>query len=177
MAISPLRSLAAALVALAISACSQGPAPAPTPTPDGPRTPDASATGMLLDGRGVAMPLADAVRVISFRPFLPKAKIAAFAVLPPLGNEDSLANRGLAFEYVFAGRKLIVSEWPAQNFRIALGGRDASANPCTPVPYSHNGVVWTTPHGLVMTVQPDGPADAALIARVARALIAGGACR
>jgi hypothetical protein len=177
MAISPLRSLAAALFGLALAACSSAPAPAPTPGPDGPRVPDASATGLLLDQRGVAMSLEKAVREIAFRPFLPPVHYIAVAVIPPLGNDDLPANRGIAFEYGPRGAATILSEWPKQSFQISVAGRDASAAPCKPIAYSQNGVVWTTPHGLVMTLQPDGRTSAAAIAARARALIAHGACR
>jgi len=176
MATSPLRDLLAGALALALAACAHAPAPAPTATPDGPRTPDASAAGLLLDQRGVAMPLAKAVREIGFRPYVPPGLFLAVAVIPPLGNDDSVANRGIAFEYGRRGAAFILSEWPRQGFHIAAGGRDATATPCTLVPYSRNGVVFTTPHGLVMTVQPDG-ASAAAVRTAARALIAHGACR
>lgn len=177
MAKSPLRKLLAGTFALALAACTNAPAPAPTATPDGPRTPDKSATGLLLDQRGVAMPLEKAVREIAFRPFLPPERYTAVAVIPPLGNDDSPANRGIAFEYGPRGAATILSEWPRQNFRISVAGRDATATPCMPVPYSRNGVVWTTPHGLVMTLQPDGKTSVAAIAERARTLIARGACR
>jgi len=45
------------------------------------------------------------------------------------------------------------------------------------VRYMHNGVVWTTPHGIAMTLQPDGDATYATVEREARALLARGACR
>lgn len=176
MATSPHRDLLACAFALALAACSNAPAPAPPASPDGPRTPDASAAGLLLDQRGVAMPLAKAVREIAFRAYLPPVRYIAVAVIPPLGNDDSAANRGIAFEYGRRGAAFILSEWPRQGFHIAVGGRDATATPCTPVPYSRSGVVWTTPHGLVMTLQPDG-ATATAIRTAARALIAHGACR
>ncbi len=175
MVISPLRRLAAPLVALALAACAH-PAPVQETDPNAVRTPDASASGMLLDGRGVAMSFEKAVHLISFAPLLPIERVDAIAVIPPLGNDDSLANRGIAFEFTANGAKMILSEWPAQNFRIAFAGHDASAVSCKPVAYSHNGIVWTTPKGLVLTLQPDGGAKAARIAREANALIARG-CR
>jgi len=177
MATSPLRNLLAGAFALVLAACSTAPAPAPTPTPDGPRQPDKSATGLLLDQRGVAMPLEKAVREIAFRPFLPLEHYTAVAVIPPLGNDDTPSNRGIAFEYGPRGAATILSEWPKQSFRIVVAGHDATATPCKPVPYSQNGLVWTTPHGLVMTLQPDGKTSVAAIAARARVLIAHGACR
>lgn len=175
MVISLLRNLAVPIVALAFAACAHA-VPPSTTSPDAVRTPDSSATGMLLDGRGVAMPFGTAIHLISFKPYLPAERIGAVAVIPPLGSDDTLANRGIAFEYTKGGAKMILSEWPAQNFRIAFAGHDASAAPCKPVAYSHNGVVWTTPKGLVLTLQPDGGATAARVTREARALIARG-CR
>ncbi len=175
MVISPLRRIAALLATLALAACAHD-APAQQPDPNAVSTPDASASGMLLDGRGIAMPFEKAVHLISFKPFLPIEHADAVAVIPPLGSDDSLANRGIAFEFGANGAKMILSEWPAQNFRIAFAGHDASADPCKPVAYSHNGVVWTTPQGLVLTLQPDGGAKAARIVREANALIAHG-CR
>ena len=178
MAISPLRSLLAGAFALALAACSNASAPAPSPSqvPTHRARPDASATGLLLDQRGVAMPLAKAVREIAFRPFFPPVRYTAVAVIPPLGNDDLAANRGIAFEYGPRGSRhpLGVAQ---QTFRITIAGHDATATPCKPVRYSQNGVVWTTPHGLVMTLQPDGTTTAAAIATRARALIAHGACR
>ncbi len=117
---------------------------------------------------------ATAIHLISFNPLLPVERIGAAAIIPPLGNDDTLANRGIAFEYATGGAKMLLSEWPPQNFRIAFAGRDASAAPCKPMAYKPFGVVWTTPKGLVLTLQPD--ATAARVAREARALIARG-CR
>jgi hypothetical protein len=176
MATSRLRNLVGLLATIALCACGQDgtrPTPAPSPT----ITPDVKAAGLLIDQRGVATTLQRAVHVVSFKPFLPRAAYSAVAVIPPLGNQDTPANRGLAFEYRAGGRTMVLSEWPAQNFRIAFANNDVSATPCKPVKYSHDGVVWTTPHGLVMSLQPDGNAGVAQVAGEARALIARGACR
>jgi len=121
--------------------------------------------------------LQKAVRLVSFRPVLPAANPLAIAIIPPLGNEDTIATRGIAFEYDANGAPMLLSEWPAQSFRIAFGKRDATDPPCALVRYMHNGVVWTTPHGIAMTLQPDGDATYATVEREARALLARGACR
>lgn len=67
---------------------------------------------MLLDGRGVAMPFRTAIHLISFKPLLPVERIGAAAIIPPLGNDDTLANRGIGFEYATGGAKMHLSEWP-----------------------------------------------------------------
>jgi len=159
----------AALAALALAACAHGAqAPSDSPPP---------ATGLLIDKRGVVTTLQKAVRLVSFRPVLPAADPLAIAIIPPLGNEDTIATRGIAFEYDANGAPMLLSEWPAQSFRIAFGKRDATDPPCALVRYMHNGVVWTTPHGIAMTLQPDGDATYATVEREARALLARGACR
>lgn len=163
------RDLAALLIACALIACGRS-APGPSDSP-------APATGLLIDGRGVPTTLAKAVRQISFRPVLPVPDPLAIAVIPPLGNQDTIATRGIAFEYDANGISMLLSEWPAQNFRIAFRALDATASPCTIVRYMHDGVVWTTPHGVVMSLQPDGEATIATVRREAQALLARGACR
>ncbi len=168
MAMSLRNSAALLCAALALVACGhKAAADAPKPIP----------SGLLLDDKGVIMPLDKAIAQISFRPIVPSTDPIAIAVIPPLGNADTQDTRGIAFEYDAGGDTMVLSEWPGQTFRIVFGKHDASEKPCVPMIYSNNGVVWTTPSGLVMTLQPDGDTARAKVIREARALIARGACK
>ncbi len=137
----------------------------------------ASPPPLLIDGRGVTMPLEQAVTHIAFRPYLPSTQILAFAVLPPLGGLDTNANRGLGIEYLAGANALLLSEWPKQRFAIGFSRAQLALPACTPTHYSTQAVAWTTPGNLVMTLQPDGNVPAAVIDREARRLVRAGACR
>ena len=135
---------------------------------------DATAPPLLIDGRGTTMPLENAVTHISFRPYVP-AQAMAFAVLPPLGDADSDEHRGLGVEYQAGRNAMLLSEWPKQGFNIEFG-RSGILSPCRPAHNSTTSVAWTTPGNLVMTLQPDGPVDAADVEREAQRLVKLGAC-
>ncbi len=158
--------LALLLTSVSLAACAQQ-RPAAT----------ATAAPLLIESRGVTMPLQDAVRKIAFRPFVPAAQLAAVAVIPPLGGEDTRDHRGIAMEYVSNGSELLLSQWPRQGFAIAVGGADLSRTTCSPVPFMAGGLMWTTRAAVVMTLQPDGELAPQRVATEARRLIAGGACR
>lgn len=132
---------------------------------------------LLIDSRGVTVPLTRAVHQIAFRPFIPSAQIAAIALIPPLGGEDSRATHGLAIEYARRGNALLLSEWPRAGFRIVMAGEDITRRPCAPVAYKTDGLMWTTRNGLLMTLQPDGAVAPTLVEREVRRLITAGACR
>jgi|SRR5579862_5291295 len=151
---------------LALSACSHGSdeQPAATPPP------------MLVDQRGTAMPLEQVVTHIAFRPYVP-AQALAFAVLPPLGDLDTNEHRGIGIEYTAGRYAMLLSEWPKQGFQIAFGKGDSILIPCTPTHYSTTNLAWTTPGGLVMTLQPDGTVEPSAVDKEARRLIREGACR
>jgi hypothetical protein len=150
---------------IALSACSGQNHPAS----------DASMPPLLIDGRGTTMPLEQVVTHIAFRPYVP-AQAIAFAVLPPLGNVDTNDHRGIGVEYLAGRNAMLLSEWPKQGYTIQFGHRGA-VHECRPEHYSTTSVAWTTPNGLVMTLQPDGPVDATGIDREAQRLIGAGACR
>jgi hypothetical protein len=135
------------------------------------------AATMLIEGRGVTVPLTEAVHQISFRPFIPSAQIAAIALIPPLGGEDRRETHGLAIEYARRGNALLLSQWPRAGFDIAVNGADIIRRPCAPVAFKTDGLIWATRNGLVMTLQPDGAVSPALVEREAHRLISAGACR
>jgi hypothetical protein len=155
-----------AIAVIALSACG-GAKQAPPPS--------ASAPPLLIDGRGTAMPLEQAVTHIAFRPYVPDQAMA-FAVLPPLGDLDTNEHRGIGVEYLAGHTAMLLSQWPKQRYPIEFGHSGVLVD-CHPVHYSTTSVAWTTPGNLVMTLQPDGPADGAAVDREALRLIRAGACR
>ena len=160
----------AALALLFATACShasgggQQATPQPQPT-------------LLIQSRGVVVPLTVAVRQIAFRPLIPGAQIAAVALIPPLGGVDSRKTHGLAIEYANGGNALLLSQWPRPAFALARNGADITVSPCAPVAFKADGLLWTTRNGLVMTLQPDGVAEASRVAREADRLMAAAGCR
>ncbi|MDQ2681401.1 MAG: hypothetical protein M3Y21_10360 [Candidatus Eremiobacteraeota bacterium] len=163
-----MRSLirAAALIAavFVIAACAQHPTAQPAPTP-------ADHLAQL----GIKMPLRLAVRKIAFRPFLPANRIGQIAVIPPLGGEDTPANRGVSVEYRSGSSKLLLSEWPAQKFALTVGQNDLTSHPCAAYAKA-DGAIWLTLGGLVMTLQADGKGGSSRVFGEAAALIRAGAC-
>ena len=151
-----------ALLLLCAAGCAHAThAPAPAPQATMP---------LLLDARGVRVPLESAVKQIAFRPFIPGPQIAAVALIPPLGGEDRRESHGVAIEYASAGDALVLSEWPRLGFRV-------TSSPCAPVAFKPDGLLWTTRNGLVMTLQADGTVEASRIVREAHRLLVAGACR
>jgi hypothetical protein len=136
----------------------------------------ASPPPMLVDQRGTTMPLEQVVTHIAFRPYIPPQTLA-FAVLPPLGDLDTNEHRGIGIEYLAGNDAMLLSQWPKQAFSIAFGKGETVLVPCTPTHYSTTSLAWTTPRGLVMTLQPDGAMQPAAVEREARRLIKAGACR
>jgi len=133
---------------------------------------------MLIDDRGVVMPLQDAVTKISWKPWIAPRQILKFAVIPPLGDLDTPEHRGIAMEYQYGGQAMLLSEWPKQNFTLLfLHGQDITNTPCTIAHYKADGVAWTTKSNLAMTLQPDGNVSPKDVDAEARRLIAAGACR
>ena len=159
-----------ALAALALTAggCSRfsrNTAPVATPTPDS-----------LVSKRGISMPFEKAVRGISFRPFVPSRQLVDVALIAPLTGADVRANRGIAFEYAASGQALVLSEWPMHDVHLSLGPAELGATPCAITAYKADGVLWTTPHRVVMTLQPDGKVKPPRIFAEARRLLSRGAC-
>jgi hypothetical protein len=133
---------------------------------------------MLIDGRGIVMPLEEAVTKISYRPWIPPRTIVKYAVIPPLGDLDTPAHRGIAMEYTYGKSAMLLSQWPKQNFTLLfLHGRDITFSPCRVAHYKADGVAWTTRGKLAMTLQPDGDVDPKAVDAEARRLIAAGGCR
>jgi hypothetical protein len=132
---------------------------------------------MLIDQRGITMPLEDAVKQIAFHPYLPPGQIMAFAVIPPLGGVDSRKNRGIATEYVSGRVALLLSEWPKQRFDLAFPKKNITASPCEPVNYARTGIIWTSRNGFALTLQPDGNVNQSALGAEAHRLISAGACK
>lgn len=160
----------ATLLASALAACSHA---------GGGASPRASASlpPMLIDQRGITMPLEAAVKEISFRPTLPPGQVLAFAVIPPLGGPDKRETRGLAAEYASGRVAMVLSEWPKGSYTLAFPGKDITNSPCVFAKFSATGIAWTSRRGLLMTLQPDGNVSARAVEAEARRLIAAGACR
>lgn len=132
---------------------------------------------MLIESRGVTMPLAQAVRKLSFPPFIPSAEIASVALIPPLNDDEDKREPGIALEYERDGDALLLSQWPRKGIEIVVAGVDATSRPCAPVAYKPDGLLWTTRDGRVMTLQPDGAVAPALVAREVDRLLRAGACQ
>ena len=165
-----IRRLAISAFALfAFAACGHKDAqPAPTPTPP----------PMMIDDRGMVMPLEQAVTKISYKPWIPPGQIQKLAVIPPLGNLDTPANRGIAFEYQNGSVLWLLSEWPKQGFALVfLRGTDISFSACQLGRFKADGVAWTTKGKLAMTLQPDGAAPPSDVDKEAKRLQAAGACK
>jgi hypothetical protein len=162
----PLRRIGIALSLLALAACARHvEAPKATPPP------------MLIDQRGTAMPFEQAVGHIVFRPYVPSSQILSYAVLPPLGDLDTDAHRGLGIEYVANSHAMLLSQWPKQDFMIAFAHSLGQLAPCTLAHYKADGAAWLTSSNVVVTLQPDGSVSPAVVDDEARRLMRAGACR
>lgn len=139
-------------------------------------TPQPSVT-LLIESRGVPVPLEAAVRKARFAPFIPSPQIASVALIPPLSDADGKRRyAGIAIEYESGGDALLLSQWPRAGFDIAVGAFDATSRPCAPVAYKADGLLWTTRDGRVMTLQPDGTVLPSRLQREADRLLRAGAC-
>ena len=133
---------------------------------------------LLIDDRGITMPLDQVVTKIAYRPWIPPREVIKFAVIPPLGDADTPEHRGVAVEYVAGRRPMLLSEWPKQNFTLLfLHNQDITLKPCTIVHYKTDGVAWTSRNKLAMTLQPDGTSNPKSVETEAGRLIAAGACK
>ncbi|HUY11915.1 MAG TPA: hypothetical protein VMV73_06605 [Candidatus Dormibacteraeota bacterium] len=158
-----------AALALCLAAGCAGHHPSPGASP--------SALPLLLDDRGIIMPLAKAERSISLRPFLPVKTPLAYAALPGLGGPDIPTTRGIGIEYLTsAGARVILSQWPKQHFTLNFITRDITMTPCLPVLFMHTNLAWTTKRGSLMTLIPDGNMSAKSLLSEARRLLSHGAC-
>jgi hypothetical protein len=163
-----IRLVFACALALAVVACAHN---------AGDAAAQASLAPMLIDDRGVVMPLEQAVTKISYRPWIPRRKILKYAVIPPLGDLDTPDHRGVAIEYQYKNQAMLLSEWPKQNFTLLfLHGEDITLTPCEIAHYKADGAAWTTKSKLAMTLQPDGNVNPKDVDAEAHRLIASGAC-
>ncbi|HVA27489.1 MAG TPA: hypothetical protein VNF68_04880 [Candidatus Baltobacteraceae bacterium] len=141
-------------------------------------SPTASLPPLLIDDRGISMPLEDAVTKIAYKPWIPPGQVLKYAVIAPLGGADTPANRGIAVEYEINGSAMLLSEWPKQNFSLLfLRSVDIALQPCVIAHFKSDGVGWTTHGALAMTLQPDGSVTPKAVEAEAHRLIANGACR
>lgn len=140
------------------------------------RTPRPAVT-LLISSRGVTMRLEQAVRKLTFAPFIPSAQIASVALIPPLSDDEDKRAPGVAIEYESGGDALLLSQWPPTTLDIAVAGFDATSRPCAPVAYKSDGLLWTTRDGRVMTLQPDGAVAPSRVAREVDRLLRAGACK
>lgn len=156
-------------LAFALAGCSGRHAPSPNATPSG--------APLRLDDRGTIMSLAKLRRNVDLRPFVPVPNPLAYAALPGLGGPDTPANRGVGIEYVApSGSRMILSEWPKQNYRLNFITKDITATPCVPVIFMHKNIAWTSKRGALMTLIADGEGSRQELEREARRLLARGAC-
>lgn len=143
----------------------------------GDAAPQPSLPPMLIDDRGVVMPLEQAVTKISYKPWIPPRQVLKYAVIPPLGDLDTPEHRGVAVEYKYKSQAMLLSQWPKQNFTLLfLHGEDITLTPCKVAHYKTDGDAWTTKSKLAMTLQPDGNVSARDVDAEAARLIAAGAC-
>ena len=162
------RLVVAALALFAFAACGHKDSPPPaTPAPP-----------MMIDDRGIVMPLEQAVTKISYKPWIPPGQVLKIAVIPPLGGDDTPANRGVATEYQQGPTMWLLSEWPKQGFALVfLRGKDITIDNCQLGRFKADGVAWTTKGKLAMTLQPDGAASPSEVDKEAKRLMSVGACK
>jgi hypothetical protein len=135
---------------------------------------------LLIDDRGISMPLEKLMPKLNYRPWIPPGQVLKYAGIPPLGGAiETPDNDGFAVEYVTPdNHPMLLSEWPKQNFQLQfLHHEDITFTPCHVVFYKSDGVAWTTHGKLAMTLQPDGSMRAKDVEKEANRLIAVGACK
>lgn len=136
----------------------------------------ASLPPMLIDTRGVTMPLEQIVTKIAYRPYIPRVQGLQFAVIPPLSGTDTPDRRGIAIEYAAGKNAMLLSEWPSQHLPVTFDGVNVVLRPCTAERFDKSSIAWSSRNGLVMTLQPDGALPAGAVAAEAHRLMASGAC-
>jgi hypothetical protein len=139
----------------------------------------------LLARMGSIVPTIAAVRRdVAFVPFVPARRIVGVALLPPFRGDDSRRTRGIGYAYDDGtGRRYVLAQWPRNGGTIdgflPFAGDTAG---CADVrTFSRGttprGIVWSTPHGIVLTLQADGANDARTLEIEWKKLIRRGACR
>ncbi len=141
-------------------------------------------TTTIVGRMGMVMSESEARHGIGFRPFAPPRQIIAVALLPPFHGDDVRRNRGIGFEYIGPGkRRYALAQWPSNGGTISGYAPVENSNPECPSARGFargggpSGIVWSTPHGLVMTLQADGTNDARTVGEEWRKLVRRGACR
>lgn len=147
-------------------------------------TPQATPAPSLIASRGKAYSLDEARRKIAFRPYLPSRDYVDVAMLPAFFHGDDPKNWGLGLEYAVNGKRFALSEWPQRGQSLSSYPNAKSEAECTDVhsfatlhATRANGYIWSTPRGLVMTLQPDFDADRRAMAAEFRRLARRGICR
>jgi len=150
-----------------------------------PTTPPATPSPYVISRLGIETPERDALSGIGFRPFVPSRHPLAVALLAPFHGADTVANRGIGYEYAGdRGRMYVVRQWPSNGGSIRGFPTIALGEAACPDVHAFGGtnskprgLVWTTPRGLVFTLQPDGAPDTRNLEAEWRRLVRRGACR
>lgn len=174
-----MRTIALALIALALVAA------VPAHAADAPKqpaaTPPPTPSPWLVGRLGLSTPEQDALEGIAFRPFVPTRVYKDVALLAPFHGNDVRANRGIGYEYEDRGRLYVLTQWPANGGSLAgfppLREGDPDCRDARSFPVAGSGIVWSTPHGIVATLRPDGESDAKLVLAEWHRLVRRGACR
>ena len=86
-----------------------------------------------------------------------------------------------ALEYEERGRLYVLTQWPANGGSIdafpALRALDPDCRDARVFPGAAQGIIWSTPSGIVATLRPDGASDAAVLVAEWHRLVRRGACR
>jgi len=171
------RTACAAAALLVAAALAAGGAPARAQVPFAASSPS-SALGV----RGFVTDRAAAERAIAFRPYVPVRTPHEVALLPPFHGAQTSANEGIGYAYGPRGRGWLLLEWPRNGGTLAAFQPLPAEGRCRDVHAiggnaKPRGVAWTTPHGMVYALQPDGDADPRAILAEFRRLVREGACR
>jgi hypothetical protein len=167
------RACLAAVLIIACAGCAaKAAAPQATPEPT------------LISSRGKSFSLDEARRKVAFRPFLPARGYVDVAMLPAFFGGDDPKNWGIGLEYAVNGKRFALSEWPERGQSLTAYTIAKKEGECTDVhtfltqhAQRANGYIWSTPRGLVMTLQPDFNADRRAMAAEFRRLVRRGICR
>lgn len=147
-----------------------------------PARPAPATVASALDGHGYVTDRATAERAIGFRPFVPDPTPLEVALIPPFHGDGLSKNEGIAYDYAHRGRAWILQQWPRNGGTLAAFAALPPEPACTDVHAvagrTHpRGVVWSTPHGMVLSLTPDGRAEPRVILTEFRRLVRLGACR
>ena len=167
------RAFLAAVLIFACAGCAAKAAP-----------PQATPEPSLIASRGKSFSLAEARRKVAFRPFLPARDYVDVAMLPAFFGGDNPKNWGIGLEYAVNGKRFALSEWPQRGQSLTAYASAKKEGNCTDVhtfltQHAHraNGYIWSTPRGIVMTLQPDFNADRRAMAAEFHRLERRGVCR